>query len=431
MKKISSLVLLGLLCTMSFGQKKYGEDSLKCIQNLSLYRDYYKQDAYNDAYKFWKIAFKICPASSERMYVDGTKILSDRIDKAKTDEEKEAYIDTLFLVYDQRIENFGNEGSVLGRKGTDMLRYRNQNIEEAFQTLKRSIELTDKKAQPGAIASYMLAAAEMEKAEKLSAEEVVQIFTQLNEILAFNINKLKDSKYEKYYISAQENVEKNASPYLNCDLLENLAKEGFQEKSSDKEWLERMANLLDQKGCTDSQVFFDIASQLYKDNPSATSAEKMGIMSLKMKNYKEAESYFEKAIEMAEGEDEKFNYYIELSQAQISMGAYAKARSSALKAAKIKPDNGLPYLMIGDMIVGSTSACKTDQECTTKAIYWLAVDYYNKAKSVDPSISDKANSKIATYKKYFPEMKNCFFINIEVGDPVEIGCWINETTKAR
>jgi len=78
-----------------------------------------------------------------------------------------------------------------------------------------------------------------------------------------------------------------------------------------------------------------------------------------------------------------------------------------------------------------SSACASSDVCKAKAIYWLAVDYYNKAKSVDPSISDKANGKIASYKKYFPTKEDCFFIGVKDGDTVEVGCWIGESTKAR
>ena len=93
---------------------------------------------------------------------------------------------------------------------------------------------------------------------------------------------------------------------------------------------------------------------MHANNPSAVSAEKMGIMSLKNKQYDEAESYFGQAIELAQDETKKFQYYIELAQAQSSKGAYSKARSSARKAAELDKSQGLPYLMIGDMIAGSS-----------------------------------------------------------------------------
>ena len=86
--------------------------------------------------------------------------------------------------------------------------------------------------------------------------------------------------------------------------------------------------------------------------------------------------------------------------------------------------------MIGDMIAGSSS-CGGEDACKQKAIYWLAVDYYNRAKSIDPSVAGKANQKIATYKKYFPTKEDCFFGGTKAGDVINIGCWIGESTKAR
>ena len=81
-----------------------------CIEAIT------SKKAYDDAYTYWKVVFTICPASSERMYVDGANLVTGKIKAAKTKELKSAYVDTLLMIYDQRIKYFGNEGSVLGRK---------------------------------------------------------------------------------------------------------------------------------------------------------------------------------------------------------------------------------------------------------------------------------------------------------------------------
>jgi tetratricopeptide (TPR) repeat protein len=433
MKKIGIFSIIVLLAsTTSFAQGgKYGEDSVKCVQNLSLYRDYYKQKVYADAYKYWKKVFTICPASSERMYVDGVNLLRNKIGAAKTNEEKQAYVDTLLMVYDQRIANFGGEGSVLGRKGTDMLRYMSNQPEKVYETLDKAIQLEGKGAEAGAIVSYMNAVVLLEKAGKKTPGDVVEVFGSMSEVLAHNIAKYDGRKTQEYYIRAQESVESVASPYLSCEILEEMANKNYEKNKTDAKWMERTADILDKKGCTDAPIFFTIAKELHQSNPSAVSAEKMGIMSLKNKNFKEAESYFTQALEMATDESKKADYYIELAQAQSSMGSYSAARSNARKAAQLKANYGLPYIMIGDMVAASASACPNEEACKQKALYWLAVDYYNKAKSVDPSVTGNANSKIASYQKYFPTKEDCFFGGTKEGDSIEIGCWIGESTKAR
>jgi len=431
MKKLSLLFTVLMLSSMAFAQGKYGADSAKCVRNLSLYRDYYKQKVYDDAYKYWKIVYTICPASSERMYVDGANLVEYKLKKATDDAQKQAYVDTLKMVYDQRIENFGKEGYVLGRKGTDMLRYDQQNIEEVYATLKKSIDLEGNKSGAGAIVSAMNAAVIMEKKDKLDEAEVVTMFGTLSEILAANIAKYEGKKTQEYYIRAQEGVEGIAAPYLNCDILVKMANDNYEKNKEDIDWMERTANLLDKKGCIDAPIFYTIAKQMHNSKPSAISAEKMGVMSLKNKKYQDAVDYFKQAIELAEDDKKMADYHIELAQAYSSMGSYSAARQNARKSAELRPSNGLPYIMIGDMIAGSSSACDISDACKKKALYWLATDYYQKAKAVDASMSGKANAKIASYKQYFPTKEECFFLGIKEGDSVEIGCWIGESTKAR
>ena len=420
--------------TFAYGQGKYGADSIKCITNLSLYRDYYKQKAYEDAYKYWKVAYTICPASSERMYSDGISIVKNKIKTAASKEVKNAYVDTLLLVYDQRIANFGKEGYNLGRKGTDMLRYAPDRREETYQVLRKSIEMQGDLSGAAAIVSYLSVMVEMEENEadaSVTEDDVVEAFTRSSAYIAKNIAKYEGQKNQEYYIKAQENIENIASPYLNCDILVKMANDNFENKKDDAGWLERTADLLDRKKCSDAPIFFKIAKKMHADNPSAVSAEKMGIMSLRNKKYSDAVDFFKQAIEMAGQGDKLADYYVELAQAQISSGSYSSARSSARKAAELRSGFGLPYILIGDMIASSSSTCSSDDQCKNKAIYWLATDYYQKAKSIDASVAETANQKIATYKKYYPTKEDCFFGGTKEGDSVEIGCWIGESTKAR
>lgn len=429
MKKLGLVAIVLFMASSSFAQK-YGADSVKCIQNLSLYRDYYKQKLYDDAYKYWQIVYEICPQSSERMYLDGVSILGRKIAATKDKDIKDRRVDSLLQVYDNRIANFGKEGYILGRKGVDELRYKSDQPELAFATLDKSIKLRDKKSEAGAIVSYMNAMILLEKNGTKTPEDVVNAFSKLSGFLDYNITRLDGKSTQKYYVEAQENVNSNASPYLSCEILEKMAQDGYEKNKSDASWMERTADILDKKGCTDAPIFFTIAKEMHATNPSAVSAEKMGIMSLKTKKYSEAEAFFEQAIKLNQDESKLADYYIELAQAQSSAGRYGAARSNARKAAELKSGWGLPYLMIGDMIA-SSSSCGGEDACKQKAIYWLAVDYYSRAKSIDPSVAGKANQKIATYTKYFPTKEDCFFGGTKEGDVINIGCWIGESTKAR
>jgi hypothetical protein len=95
----------------------------------------------------------------------------------------------------------------------------------------------------------------------------------------------------------------------------------------------------------------------------------------------------------------------------------------------LNPAWGDPYILIGDAYARSKNCFENEFEKTT--IYWAAVDKFMKAKTVDPETEEKANERIDTYPKYFPDVETIFFYSLQEGDSYTVGCWINETTKVR
>ena len=62
---------------------KYGADSANCVMHISLYREFYKQNNYKDAYQHWRWVFEFCPIASQNTYIDGAKMVSSKIDETK------------------------------------------------------------------------------------------------------------------------------------------------------------------------------------------------------------------------------------------------------------------------------------------------------------------------------------------------------------
>ena len=134
MRKILVFLIASYLSLDTYAGGKWGSDSVTCITNLSLYREYYKQKNYKDALTPWRWAYLNCPQSSGNIYKNGPIIIKAQMKVDK--ENKAAYIDTLMQIYDRRIRVFGKEGFVLGLKGSDLLRYEKTRYDEAYQILK-------------------------------------------------------------------------------------------------------------------------------------------------------------------------------------------------------------------------------------------------------------------------------------------------------
>ena len=111
---------------------------------------------------------------------------------------KSAYIDTLMQIYDKRIEYFGKEGFVLGLKGSDLLRYDKSRYNEAYNYLKKSFEIEQKRSSAGALSAYFKSATIMEKNNELSKEDILQLYAELSEAVDYNLeNNPKKIKFYK------------------------------------------------------------------------------------------------------------------------------------------------------------------------------------------------------------------------------------------
>jgi tetratricopeptide (TPR) repeat protein len=435
--KTLTALIIAFATFLPFGStaQKYGatpEDSLQCVRNLSVYVDFVNQKDYKGAYKYWSVPFDVCPKSSLKMYVDGTKILDELIEKETDEARKKRLIDTLLMIYDRRIENFGKEGYVLGRKGSEMYKYKTPGVAEAYATLEKSVTLQGNESEAATVLYYFVAAVTLERSGKMEAGEVVELFTKCTNIADYNIQNASSDREKASFEKAMANLEKYAEPYLSCDAIDGIVQKNFEANKGNAEWLEKMANLLDKKKCTELPVFFEVANTLHQLKPSAESAANMGILALNKKKHAEAIDFFKQALNLLgdSDNDKKADYEFYLAKTYFAQGQYSSSRQHALAAIKLRSGWGEPYILIGDMYAASFDICDgKDKEL--KAVYWVAVDKYAQAKSVDASETDRANKKIATYSQYFPEKKDAFFYNVTEGTEYTVGCWINETTKAR
>ena len=78
MKKIVILFVVSLVSFSINAQSKYGLDEQKCKENLSVFREYYKQKNYLAAYAPWMWTFNNCPESSGNIYKNGPKIIPNK-----------------------------------------------------------------------------------------------------------------------------------------------------------------------------------------------------------------------------------------------------------------------------------------------------------------------------------------------------------------
>jgi len=434
--KALSLIFAGFIAVGGFAQddSKYGntpEEVEECKKNLSLYREYRDQDLPDQALPYWRAALDVCPQSAKTLYIDGAKFYGDILDKIYEDEskteERDAYIDTLMMIYDKRIEFFNEEGKVLTYKGNDLFKYDESRAEEANAMFKRAMEVEGMNTDAIAASKYYQTLYQMYRNKQAEKSDLLVEYMPVLDILDYNIAKLEDDDQRDRYEKAKNNLDAFFVKIAECEDIFRILGERIAQSPNDIELNKKSLAVMNKRDCTDDPLYLEVAERVYADKPTAPAAYSIGIQKLKSKDYSGALKYFEEAVDLCGDCIDLPQYYLRAGQTAVILGSAAKARSYANKILSKKPRSGDAYMLIGDAIAASAASCD-DGKLGKASAYWLAVDYYQKAKSVDSEVAEKANQKIAGYSKYFPSKTDIFFHGLNPGDSYSVECFSESTT---
>ncbi|MBP6870566.1 MAG: hypothetical protein KBC43_01040 [Bacteroidales bacterium] len=438
-----SLIFAGIPSVNSFGQEdqgagKYGTDSLTCITNISLYREFFKQwkasdyksETIHDLIPPWRWVFLNCPRGTQNTYIDGAKIVSFLVETTSDPDVRDKYIDTLMMLYDQRIQYFGKEGFVLGRKGVDLFTYRPADVEKIYEYLKRSVELEKENTAGPVLIYYMNSAVNLAKSGKSDSTVIFDAYDVSSEIIDKNLKTNEGNEEEKKnWLTIQSNVELILEPFATCPDLVTIYRKKFNQTPDDVELLKKISNLLEQKKCHTDPFYFETTVKLYELEPSPESAYMIGKMLLNEGKYAEAIDYLKQAEKLNDTATVQKSYMY-IAKAYQALNNYPSSRAYALKAAALDPTDGDPYMLIGDLYAASARDCGGN-DLTNHVAYWVAVDKYQRAKQVEPELGPEADKLIYTYSAYFPATSTIFFYTLKEGDIYRVECWINEDTRIR
>ena len=469
-------VLIGMAMSVSAQDagSKYGADSVACVTNLSMYREYYKQweaskfapeSANGEMISAWRQVFLNCPRASQYTYTNGEKILDYLI--RTNPSAKDAYIDTLCMLMDTRAQYFPTDpktgasqvANIMGRKGLLIYTYNKNRYEEAYNVLRDAVALDPSQLQGAYLDTYFKATIDMVKNGKAENMTIINVYQELSEVLDANIKVLAeavveletaksdaetagdaeavagfDKQIEKNEKSinnnkgTKSNIDNLFQPYASCEDLIKVFSAKMAEAPDDIVLLKRITTILDKKDCTESKLFLDASKNLYALEPSPEAAYNIGVQLFRDKKYGEAATYFDQATK-AENNDRVYRAYRSLARCYQSSGNYSRARDAARRAAQVDPTAGEPYIIIGMLYAESSSQFSGDLE--SKAVFWAAVDKFQKAKAMDSSVAEVANSYIRAYSQYFPSIEVIFYNDYSEGQSYNVGGWIGETTTIR
>ena len=462
-KLIFAAIALFSFSTVMNAQRDYGEDSVTCSDNLHIYYSLAKQKNYAQAFDAWKVVYDTCPQSSKNNFIFAPYIIKSKMQETESEERKEELVDLLLESYDKRLQYYpGKEDYVKGKKALDMLKYKDKQTRQAYRLFEEAFNIGGAQQSAAFYNGYFIAAARLFNADTFEVTDVFNAYNVVIEGIEVNsdalnkkVNELQKKKEEgtinpeeekelakaqrelKRYNKVASNINKILAPIATCDKLKLLYNDStFEQHKNDKVWLQRAVKMLQKErkteegeaeSCTDNPVFFKAAEALYKMEPTAKSARAMGILSIQRDSYEKATNYLKKAIEMEVDPLKNADNHYKLAQVYFQRGILGSAKAEAVKAGRKQSGWGDPYVLMAQIYAAGDGPQCGSNVFEKKAVYWAAIDKLRYAKSIDSSVSGKANRLISSYKEQLPDKSVIFQLSVKEGDTYTIGCYINET----
>ncbi len=427
-----------LFSSVAKGQvsEKWGgtkDDSITCRKNLSLYQQYRDQNNYEEALGPLKKTIDHCPKFSKALFVNAEKFYERLIEQEKDSAKKQALVDSLLHYFDLRIKYHGQKPKVLGKKASALYNYRKErSLEKIRDWHRKAIESRQENSSPNNLFQYYFALYKLYKQDKIGKEKLIEEYIPLSGYVRHNIK--NESKYAEYYRKVGENLDKIFTTVTECKEILPVFKKQVKQNPDAVMMKEKMLRILRYRECEDNELFPRIAKDVHEAKPSCESGYNLGMFEMGNENYDTAAKYFKEATEMCTDTVLRKKAYIAAGQNALKRNRPAKANEYARKALDINRKTPKAYIIIADAVAQSENACG-DNELAQKSVYWLAVDYLQKAEQVaeKEDVKDVISKKKKGYRGQFPSKELLFNHgkHDKGGEPYEVGCWINEKTTIR
>lgn len=423
----SLLYLAGMLTPVYPQSPDFGSDSIKCLGSLSVMSEFARLELYDEAYDAWKYCFTHCPSASRNIYIIGASILKHRIDNSKEEALRNRTIDTLMLLYDRRMDNFGQKGYVLGRKALDLMTYRPSETDTIYSMLKESVAETQANAEAAVLGNLMQVSSVMYRKKSLSASAVIEDYFTVLDYL-YRSPSLTTDQRDRIVDGLIDILLQSGA--ATCRTVQDFFLPNLDEYSASEGFLKSIVSLMGRMDCVASELNLKASGLLYESDPTPEMALYLANAFLEAGEPASAYDLYAKALELENDPTVQAGIYCQMSLVTQQQGEYSSARDLAQKALALKPGMGEAYLAIGLAYAASAENCG-ENAFERQAVYWAATDKFAEAAIADQGVRDKAEALILQYSPYFPDNETAFFYGYNEGDTYHVGCWINENTLVR
>lgn len=409
------------------------EERSSNIQASSFLKEELDAKNYAAATVYFQQLFNNCPAASQQTFARGVTLYKNKANRARSIDEKKMYVDSILLIYDARIEYFGDHPKngkdyILDMKARDMIRYCATDRPLLRKGLKDAVDaaIESGRINLDIVATYYKCLTEdYEYDDEVTGEMVLAEYDRLSPLFADIA--AEDEQYKDMFESSFSN-----SGAATCEGLEAIYKEKLEADPDNIELLAKAVSLMSRRQCN-SDFYFEQTERYYAVSPSSETALFLAKSFQGRGDTDKALKYLREALAVETDPAAKEPLYVQISLIEISNRNFSAAAAAARELRAINPENGYSYFILGQCYASTT--CPEDG-IGGGSVYWAAYDAMAQAVNLlknEPDVQKIAQQFMNAYRGAFPKQEDCFFAELSAGDRYTILCGFaqGQTTTVR
>lgn len=423
-----------------------GEDREIAMTAYVLYKDNMKVNRYEEAFPIWRQAYTLAPGSNGRVksqFDDGVRLYKYLLEKETDPGKKRLLVDTIYSIYDKRAECFGDEAYVNGLKAFDGFYSFGAYLDTTvvFNWFKAHVDAKGLQSEYFVVNPFSNMLFDRVVAGTISREEGVRYAKLILSIVQNGMATCQGKQCDTWkiiqdYAPVQIELLEGVEDFFDCEYYISKYMPLVDAYPDSCELVNTAYARLFRGGCDSKgpelMKLADIKSKKCYTAPESPGLAKQGYDAYLQGRYREAIQKFEQFAEESSDKSIKAKYYLLISKIYYGdLKNFSKSRQYARLAASHKPNWGEPYMLIGKLYASSGPLCGPGTGWDSQIVTWVAIDQFQYAKSIDPSVAAEANQWIARYSQYMPKTEDLFFRNIKKGSKYFVPCWIQEETTVR
>ena len=353
------------------------------------------------------------------------------LSKIQTDPSmRSAYIDTAMTIYEDAFATFDEETIDYYTWHFNRGRFYQENMSQirngmdlAYEEYEKAFELDPERLTQAGNGYYIqiLLSNYVSQNNRDAAMEMIDIAEQF---ASAELNSAMDEVRDGLFTNPEERIE-----FLEGRLESNPGDLGI---------ISELASMYERSG--NREMAIEFARKLYDIEASFENIRRLADYAKADGQNRVAIRYLNEANEVAENRDIRKNLVLEISELHQNEGNLQEARRFARQASQIDPNWGQPFIRIARIYASAISQCSAGRQIDRddRTVYWLVLDYLDRARSADSSVANAVNREYNTYTPALPTAEDKFFRGWETGETIQIGsnisecyAWINETTRVR